>query len=361
MKKKMLYVIHIDWNWIKQRPHFLAEELSQYYDVTVVYTYGYNRSLIKQSNKFDSFKKLIPLYRLPSAKLRNTFFGKFINDLILKIQFFLIWKHFDYVWLTSPIYIETINRVFKDTELIYDCMDDNVGFQDGIDRKKTLDKEIRLLQRANTVFVSSINLQQVIKKRGYKGNYYLLNNGISNKLLNKNIKDNQVNNSKELNFLYIGTIAYWFDFEKTLKLLNEFTNITITLVGPCEVEVPHHSRLVYEGIVAHSELPNYVASYDVLIMPFVVNELIVSVDPVKIYEYISFGKNIIAVYYPEMDKFKDFVYFYKTYDELKIQVQKLISNNKLIYTEDRAEEFLKSNTWKIRAKNVYIILEGLHD
>ena len=62
MKKKMLYIMHIDWNWIKQRPQFLVEELSQYYDVTVVYTYGYNRSLIKQPNKFNGFKKLIPFY-----------------------------------------------------------------------------------------------------------------------------------------------------------------------------------------------------------------------------------------------------------------------------------------------------------
>lgn len=361
MKKKMLYIMHIDWNWIKQRPQFLAEELSEYYDMTVVYTYGYNRNLIRQSNKVAGFKKLIPLYRFPSAKLRNTFFGKFINNFILKIQFLFIGKNFDYVWLTSPTYIEIINKVFKDTKIIYDCMDDNIGIKDESDRKKTIDKEMMLLKRANFVFVSSINLQQVIKNRGYKGNYFLLNNGISNKLIVKNINDNQVNKSKELKFLYIGTIAYWFDFEKLLKLLNEFTNVTITLVGPCETEVPYHSRLVYKGIIPHSELSNFVASYDVLIMPFLVNELILSVDPVKVYEYISFGKNIIAVHYPEMDKFQDFVHFYKTYDELKTQVVKLISNNKLSYTKDKAGEFLKSNTWKVRAKSVYNVLEGINE
>ena len=361
MKKKMLYVIHIDWNWIKQRPQFLAEELSEYYDITVIYTYGYNRSLIKQSNEFEDFRKLISLYRLPSAKLRDTFFGKFINDLIIKIQFKLVGDDFDYVWLTSPTYIETIAKVFNDIKVIYDCMDDNIGIQNESYRKNIIDKESILLQSANSVFLSSINLQQIIKNRGYKGNYYLLNNGISNKLLDQNIKYNQVNNTKGFNLLYVGTIAYWFDFEKLIKLLNEFTNITITLVGPCEVEVPHHSKLVYKGIIPHNELSSFVINYDVLIMPFVVNELILSVDPVKVYEYISFCKNIIAVHYPEMDKFKDFVHFYRTYDELKTQVMKLISNNKLSYTKDKAEEFLRSNTWKVRAKEVYNILEHINE
>ena len=29
--------MHIDWNWIKQRPHFLAEGLNEYCDITVLY------------------------------------------------------------------------------------------------------------------------------------------------------------------------------------------------------------------------------------------------------------------------------------------------------------------------------------
>ena len=361
MKKKMLYIMHIDWNWIKQRPQFLAEELSQYYDITVAYTYGYHRKLIKQSNQFDGFKKLIPLYRLPFAKLRNSFLGTLIDNYLLKLQFKFIGQDFNYIWLTSPTYIDVINNQFKNSKIIYDCMDDNVGIKDENARKKTIEKEVRLLQKANIVFVSSIKLQEIIKHRGYKGNCYLLNNGVSDKLLEKKIKNNQINNSnnsKKLNFLYIGTIAYWFDFEKVIRLLNEVKNITVTLVGPCEIEIPYHSKLIYKGIIPHAELPKFVANYDALILPFVVNELILSVDPVKVYEYISFGKNIIAVYYPELDKFKDFVHFYKTYDELKIQVEKLISNNRLIYTEERAEEFLKSNTWNIRSKSVFTILEN---
>ena len=36
-RKKILYLMHIPWGWIKQRPHFLAELLSIDFDVDVFY------------------------------------------------------------------------------------------------------------------------------------------------------------------------------------------------------------------------------------------------------------------------------------------------------------------------------------
>ena len=35
MKIKLLYLMHAPWSWIKQRPHFIAEELSKIYILSV--------------------------------------------------------------------------------------------------------------------------------------------------------------------------------------------------------------------------------------------------------------------------------------------------------------------------------------
>ena len=35
--KKILYLMGIDWYWIKQRPQIIAEMLNKDYDVTVAY------------------------------------------------------------------------------------------------------------------------------------------------------------------------------------------------------------------------------------------------------------------------------------------------------------------------------------
>lgn len=52
---------------------------------------------------------------------------------------------------------------------------------------------------------------------------------------------------------------------------------------------------------------------DCLIMPFILNDIISDVDPVKLYEYISMGKNIISVKYREVKRFEKFVYFYREF------------------------------------------------
>ena len=35
--------MNVEWNWIKQRPHFIAEGLSKNHHVEVLYRYWYNR------------------------------------------------------------------------------------------------------------------------------------------------------------------------------------------------------------------------------------------------------------------------------------------------------------------------------
>ena len=41
--KKILYLMHVPWGWIKQRPHFIAENLSKYYKVNVFYKKAYKK------------------------------------------------------------------------------------------------------------------------------------------------------------------------------------------------------------------------------------------------------------------------------------------------------------------------------
>ena len=56
--KKILYLMGIDWYWIKQRPQIIAEMLNKDYDVTVAY---YKELFVKQSfrKNNDELEKII--------------------------------------------------------------------------------------------------------------------------------------------------------------------------------------------------------------------------------------------------------------------------------------------------------------
>ena len=92
-----------------------------------------------------------------------------------------------------------------------------------------------------------------------------------------------------------------------------------------------------------------------LIMPFVVNELVLSVNPVKLYEYIYSGKPIASVRYPETEKFSKYVTLYSSLQEFFhfIESEILLSVSKNKY---EMQKFATSNTWNFRCREIIKIL-----
>ena len=113
------------------------------------------------------------------------------------------------------------------------------------------------------------------------------------------------------------------------------------------------SQINYEGIVEHSKLYMFIQDYDCLIIPFIVNEIIKAVDPVKLYEYIAFGKCIISVYYEELEFFKEFVYFYTTHEEYHNLIEDLMQKGfPPKYNIRQQKKFLIENSWEERYKQI---------
>ena len=94
-------------------------------------------------------------------------------------------------------------------------------------------------------------------------------------------------------------------------------------------------------------------------MPFIINDLILSVDPVKLYEYINFNKPIFSIYYDEIKRFSSFIKFYSSKQELS----QLLSNSDEIlvkkYDEESRRDFLKENSWNVRVHRIDEILKSV--
>jgi len=349
MKEKMLYIMNVDWNWIKQRPHYIAEELSYNYDLTIVYQYRYGRNGLQ---KRDSQAITVhPIYVIPwidrykiisriNTFIKSAFIRKFINKEKPK-----------YVFITFPDQVEALSNNY-DGIVIYDCMDNHPAFVKGITKRKTVEgQEKQLFDRANLVLASSNKLVEVLQARYGKKEIYVVRNGYSGRIMN--IKESGHNSSKRYIICYFGTISSWFDFDFILKSLEQFNNIEYLLIGPLVgVNVPSHDRIRYIGTVEHSELQRSTKNVDCFIMPFVLNEIVESVDPVKLYEYINFNKNILCVKYTEVQRFEPFVYFYTDYTSYCKQIEKLIRETKVKYSAYKRDEFLKENSWNDRKNKI---------
>ena len=373
--KHILYLMHIPWGWIKQRPHFLAEHLAKHYIIDVYYrkanTVAKNSMLTKKSCvphlSINGFNEL-PFRKIPILKYLNL---KWINVLIAKWQIPNL-AQYDYIWVTSPIQYLTFKPLLCEQKVIYDCMDDIIEFPSVKGNRRLaselLEYEKNLLMSADYVVVSSEYLKNRILNRAdiERKNVIVVNNAIqlpqslNYSAIPKEIEDKICYiRSLTCPFLYIGMISPWFDFDAITQALDKYPTLNIVLIGPCEVELPKNSRIHYLGIVERKYIFPLMKVAHALIMPFKLNDLIYAVNPVKLYEYIYVGKPVISIRYGETEKFSDYVHLYGNMDEWLDLVGDILEEPQ-IYTKEEKEIrcFIENNTWDARSKQIMQMLQS---
>ena len=351
-KKKLLYMMHFDWNWIKQRPQFIEEQLEDFYDVYVTCVRNYRINNHCNKDNMSVFYRIPFLARFPQLERYNYLRRKhFISK---NIQGF----NPDIIYITSPDYIEGIPLSYKG-KIVYDCMDDMIAFAPLHRKENMLRFEKCLAERADAVIVSSEQLKSVLSKRypGVKAKLNVIRNGFNGIIAQiEQRPQNQI-----YTFCYFGTMGSWFNFDYLVRSLDEIPDIQYLLIGPRirATTVPKHDRIVYIPEVAHGELFERTKSADAFIMPFKINDIVLGVDPIKLYEYINFNKNILCVEYPEVKRFDPFVFFYHDYETFCNQIKEMKKLTNTKYSNEERLKFLLPNTWEERAKDIVSLFEAL--
>ena len=146
--KKILYLMGIDWYWIKQRPQIIAEMLDRDYDVTVAY---YKEVVVKQSlrKNNDELEKSIPISAIPYRD------KNIIAHFIQKILFQKVMKNveqYDIVWISHPLLYRYLPGNYKG-KIVYDCMDNHEALCSDENICQVIKKtEQQLVNRADIVF-----------------------------------------------------------------------------------------------------------------------------------------------------------------------------------------------------------------
>lgn len=367
--KSILYLMHVPWQWIKQRPHFFAEYLSKQYEIDILYKYPLKVSRKNLVNRNFGGLNVKSFFQFPFKKFKALSFLSFLNRLFFR---FSISQRkinsYDYIWITSVSLYPIISHLITDkTNIIWDCMDDEMEFQSVKGNKTILENfllaEKELMNNAKVIICSSDYLSQKIQNRtGIFRKCFVINNAIELPKIDKNLNEteksklNFVKNQDNV-FMYIGTISEWFDFDTLVETLEENGDINIILIGPSDVKIPQHNRITHLGTIEREHIFAFMDYAKALIMPFKINELIKSVNPVKIYEYIWMGLPIIATRYGETEKFSDYIYLYSSTKEF-IDISRNIVDSKFAAKKTifESKKFAESNQWKNRCQEILKIL-----
>lgn len=356
-KESLIYLSHITWNWIKQRPQYIAEELAKSYDLIYAEPQVHMDRGLKQNDVQGLALRELP--RVPTLGDRLKFVIKH-NDRVAKRTVANLLRNSGsrLVWVASPVAYKWLPDSYEGT-VIYDCMDDHGAFVTGFDKEEVDQLEQALVKRADLVLASSTKLAK--KMVGLcptkaEGRVLIVRNAFDGKVIPQTSESHKKDGTFKA--CYFGTIGPWFDFECIAASLRTFPNLTYKIIGPVDkgVAVLNDSRIEYTGPVAHDELANYVFDCSCFVMPFVVDDVVLSVDPVKMYEYINYGKDIVCVGYPEVERFGGFAELYNGSDGYCSALETVMERGGRKYTDNQRTAFLADSSWAARIEPVLHVL-----
>ena len=103
---------------------------------------------------------------------------------------------------------------------------------------------------------------------------------------------------------FFGLLSEWVD-QDLLVALAEIKDCEIILAGKADVDTSRLSaieNIKMIGAVPYKELPALVATFDLGIIPFKVNELTRAVNPIKLREMLAAGCPVVSTNLPEVKK-----------------------------------------------------------
>ncbi len=358
MKSRLLYVTHVDWGHIRQRPHHLAVGLAPYFDVTVAFPVSRHRSRTV-ANTHPGIR-LAPVIRTPGS-YRSATLLRTANAIVAMQVRFIAQRHPpDSVLVTAPECFSWLSESLRSKVLGYDCMDDALAFaQEPAVRALKANWERALLARADFVACSSELLLDRCAERGAsRDRLSVVRNGWD-PIAFPVQPSRAVPAAGPLTLGFFGTLGEWLDFATLETLVRTFPELTIRLIGPNPSGYASpHPRLVLEPQVEHASLAQAVRDVDALLLPFRVTELTRAIDPVKLYEYVALGRPILAVRYPQLQQFAGFVTFYDGTDDLMQRLHDRSAGIAAAASIGDRETWLLQAQWSERARAVASLIEA---
>lgn len=152
---------------------------------------------------------------------------------------------------------------------------------------------------------------------------------------------------------YYGYIAEWMDYEMVRAAAIARPNYEFVFIGKAI-----HDTSLFDGIPnihllglkAYRELSDYAKLFDVATIPFVINETMDCVSPIKFYEYCALGLPVITSKMKEMEKYVcEYIACVDGYDEFLFYLDKLTQNEYKELAGEKAKQIAEDNTWLARA------------
>lgn len=194
-----------------------------------------------------------------------------------------------------------------ESEVIYYCVDEYTAFT-GSAALKEIEED--LFRRSDLVVVSAEKLYE--SKKQFNPQTHIIRHGTDWRHFRKAIDDVPAKPADIASMPgpiigFHGLLADWVDYELIKKVAERFADGSVVLIGKIAVDAEQKVKILegvknvhFLGRKPYAELPSYCAAFDVALNPFVINDLTLAANPLKVREYLAAGLPVVSTDIPEV-------------------------------------------------------------
>lgn len=232
------------------------------------------------------------------------------------------------LFLENPMAVGVIGKLGEE-KFVFDAIDNWLYHPQMSPYKNVIETNYKYIAaRADLIYTVSSDLRDYFNSMN--DCVYWLPNGVDS----DRFKVGFAKEKREFpTFGYIGKIQERLDFELIEKALKKYKNHKFIIIGPiyAQYKVIEQLKLQYENIefvgdINYADLPESMQSFDIAILPHKVNQFTNSMNPIKVYEYLSAGKQVVSTSVAGIKGVSDYIYVSANHQEFLDNLQVAIDN-----------------------------------
>jgi hypothetical protein len=152
---------------------------------------------------------------------------------------------------------------------------------------------------------------------------------------------------------FFGLVHHWIDVDLISRVAAMRPGYSFVLIGDCKVDVSNLRRLPNVHLLGrrdYSALPAYCARFDAAILPFMQSAMTVSINPVKMYEYLAAGLPVVSTPLPESSRFPTAIHIARTPLEFALGCDAAVAIGKR--DAARISGLVQNDTWTARVEQL---------
>ncbi|MGV7208743.1 NAD(P)-binding protein [Oxalobacteraceae bacterium A2-2] len=286
---------HLRWDFVFQRPQQLLTRLARHYKVLFVEEplQDEGAAHLRTYSPAPNLTVCQPHTPVPAPG--------FHDDQIPLLQGLLASLVPDgedpIVWFYTPMALPLL-ALFHPSLVVYDCMDELAAFKNP--PRQLLQRETALLSIADLVFTGGPSLYQA--KRGRHHNVHCFPSSVEAAHFAQALERSREHPAQQAiphpRLGFYGVIDERFDTALVAAMAQAHPEWQIVLVGPVvkieEDALPRLPNIHYLGQQSYQSLPQFLAGWDVCLLPFALNEATRYISPTKVLEYMAAELPIVS-------------------------------------------------------------------